>query len=749
MTVYDVKDGTLSPFLHSEWTAAPDIFLDNGEYKLGLGTVDNGNGVCPSVWVEDTNSTGPWEFTFKIGSPGGSIEFTFLCDIDWNTYMNLLFRVRDDYSTYGIFLTDSSSNPVITEYMSLEPDTEYNVQITKSGNDYEIFLDGSSIGFGTSPTTSFTPEIVCFYVSTVPGSNVILEEIKVGEASAQQNQTIRPSTISTNFSCPNATVVGNTTVINLNLASGSIEVWDFSTDLCGWSKVRGEDYISVENGKVKFSGSEYGAWTEITLPSERNIGVWEYDVEIPLDWAAAFYLAPIKPNSENYTNSYRAWIPGYVERDVILFEYVSGGTQYNPLVIDLLSDTFAGRSGTMTVRLEIDKNAASMFIDDVQLGEPYLNPPETTSSLMSITAKARWDYPIYLDEARYITAFEIPKTVYSLNEPSIHAGSGTLLFVDEFDDNVLDSCWESNGGTITEDNGVVSFIGNHADWYPPGDIYDGPMLLLRDIESGESEWKVKLNYENLDFTISGLIIWADQDNAVSISRYRCDYYCNPYSGICIHGFVNKSDYIHAYTDISTNPVWFKITKTDTDYLFQYSTDDQTYTTIHTAAISSLPEFTKIGMIAKTWGGANIITQFDNFTAASLKPPMAIMESIYTNDTPTILTTAHLPLNSTYQLSNPSILAQINTAIDIPINESTYTFMEAIIREGAGVTPNVLNSSFESLIPQIYYGYTLTPTSLYSRYSMRIWEEEEPDMVTIFPRIILKQIKEAIISPIRK
>lgn len=546
MTVYDVKDGTLSPFLCFPGGAAPDIFLDDGEYKLGLGFVDNGRDYCSEVYVEDTNSAGPWEFTFKIGCPGLEVQLYFLSDFDWTTYMSVFFRVRDEKRSYGISLEDSDYNSIITRNMTLEPDTEYNVKITKSGDDYEVFLDGNSIGSGISPITSFTPEIVGLSISYISGFNpngydVTLKEIRVGEASAW-NQIIRPSTASINFSCPSATVVGNATVINLNEAN-SIEVWDFDTDLCGWSKVRGGDYISVENGKVKFCAIRYD-WMEIALPFDKNTGIWEYDVEISSDWVARFLLSPV--------NSYEAWIPGDPEYDFILFEYLSDYESIN-----LLSDDFVGRSGAMTVRLEIDESAASMFINGDQLGTSYFNPPVTTSTSMSIAAQAREGYPVYLSEVRYISPFIVPYVDVSMDVPEI----------------------------ITEDNPA--------------------------------------------------------------------------------------------------------------------------------------------------------------------PEMGICEATFSGESPSIGTTSHLPFNSTHTLNAPSILVQRSISIDALTPTSTYTNMNPIIREGVGISATPTESTYQNPTPNIHYGYTITSTPAYSRYSMRIWEEEEPDMVTIFPRIILKQIKEAIISPIRK
>jgi hypothetical protein len=303
-------------------------------------------------------------------------------------------------------------------------------------------------------------------------------------------------------------------------------------------------------------GSEYGDWGIIRIPFDKAAGVWEYDIDLINDWRNRIRFRPIKGDAINYSaiNNYYAYITGD-EYDFMVFNYKID--QYDD--INLLSTDQAGISGNHTIKIEINEEFAALSIDDVPLGEPYLNPPEATAAYMDIEFFSATEAPVYLDEVRF-------------SEPAL------------------------------------------------------------------------LTVLSVDLSMDVPVVTAEE---------------------------------------------------------------------------------------------------------SLEPAIPSCGATFNGEIPTITTTSHLPFQSTYESMNPSIHTQRNIQIDAVTCTSTYECIDSIIGVGAGVNSDTLNVTLPAQVPEIYYGYQINTPTAYSRYQMYHWEEEQADTQTIFPQIVIKQIKKVFIQAIRK
>lgn len=528
MTTYDVKDGTLSPFLKLYSDDDPSVISDSGTYRLAIA----GNATQYDAFLYDTAS-GSWRFKLKLGGTAPTVGINFLCSEDWSSsmYLNLTTDAWE-----GIQLRDVNNENIIWDQSDLlELNTLYDIEVTKEGDLFSLYVDDVLID-SAEYSYSFNPEIIVVSgFNSGNGYALILDEIETVDGTSP-DQTILATSLQATYSNDSPIILAGSDegAMTINLDSpNTVQSWEFSEDLDGWSKKTGAQYITIEDGKVKFSGSAYGAWSAIQILFEENIGIWEYDFTMSDHWASALEFLPVKENESNDYGSIYAWIPSAASEDYIDLSYkyydLQGSHTTHLLDDDYVSDVL----GIHTVKIVKTETSIGLYLDDVQFGVDYQNPPEVDSNYMTVVAKAAEEAPIYLDEIRYTTAFNIPEVIFTAQEPLIS------------------------------------------------------------------------------------------------------------------------------------------------------------------------------------------------------------------------TTSHLPLESNYQLPSPNITVQASTTINALTPTSTYTSMDAIIREGAGVNAAISESNYYGTIPSIYYDYTIVLRYLYSQYSIIPWEENKIDIETIFPRIILKEIKEIIVPPIRQ
>ncbi len=331
----------------------------------------------------------------------------------------------------------------------------------------------------------------------------------------------------------------------------------------------------------------------------------------------------------------------------------------------------------------------------------------------------------------------VAETDFSLDSPSIEI-SGLILF--DWLDGTL-SPWLSLWGT----NSVSTAGFGYNCFFQTARAFNYEARASTPLEELSGTWEIKFKF-----------------NGTSARTFHFYPLANIPSGYDIQNFTGMSinneghvEFFYNGNTIDTSTVAapgttehsIKISRNNSgETLFYY--DDQLL------IATSTPDATSSSMVIRTWSGLNYATTYVDFISFSPTPLSTSntipLESSFLVNTPAIITTAQLPLQSTYTSITPSIFAQKNVSIDIPVPESTYQQVLPEIRGGIGINPTTIIHTQTLSIPQIFYSYGISPQVIYSRYTMGIpKEQKQTSEITIFSRIIIKQIKEAIVTPIHK
>jgi len=195
-------------------------------------------------------------------------------------------------------------------------------------------------------------------------------------------------------------------------------------------------------------------------------------------------------------------------------------------------------------------------------------------------------------------------------------------FTDEFTDGVIGSDWLATprNGSIAETGGQLKITcpnGANCRW----DATDknAPTISCEVLPvpgSGDFSAAVLLESHTVnDLTDRGISLYQDMENAWRIGRYRQD-------GASVNGLrVTKivgnvaTENVATQTPFSTFPAWLRIERSGTNWLFRYSTNGFTWTTLHTVATGSLGIVpTRIVLYARgiSTGTALIEAPFDDF-----------------------------------------------------------------------------------------------------------------------------------------